>query len=238
MDKIKVVMDPRQRQKYIDKILALDGLSHISEDPNAAYCPISLTGVPDELKPFLKHRQEILMDNVLTTAGITAYDPGTGKYSPDTNKKSLPNEVYTGDSEKIVGARFFVGHNIIPSSGVGIEAEKAKTLNRIAVTLIDSNIRVSRMQPHRAIYLQYDNFEKQADQFAQVFQLLQCYEPGMGFNGDLPVLLGFPKNGGSPIDLENKVYKEFQHLQYKYNGETPILKFKAENPEIFYEKTA
>jgi hypothetical protein len=50
MSKIKVVMDPKQRQEYIDMLLRLDGLSHIQEDPTAAYCPISLTSTPDELK--------------------------------------------------------------------------------------------------------------------------------------------------------------------------------------------
>lgn len=65
MDKIKVVMDPEQRQKYIDMLLELDGLSHIQEDPNAAYCSISLTSTPDELKDSIKLRQKILMDDVL-----------------------------------------------------------------------------------------------------------------------------------------------------------------------------
>jgi hypothetical protein len=236
MSKIKVVMDPEQRQKYINMLLELDGLSHIQEDPNAAYCPISLTSTPDELKDAIKSRQHILMNEVLGVAGINAYDPGSAPYSPDTNLTSQPNEVYVVDSGKIVGARFFVGHNILPSTGQGIEAEKAKVYNRMAVMLMDKNMRVSRMQPHRAIYLEYDSFQEKAEQFIPVFQMLQSYEPGMGFNGQLPVLLGFEKTGNGIVDLEETVYREFPQLQYKYDGHTPILKLRSENPQLFYEK--
>lgn len=236
MDKIKVVMDPEQRQKYIDTLLELDGLSHIREDPSAAYCPISLTSTPDELKDAIKSRQKILMDDVLGVSGITAYDPGSAPYSPDTNLTSQPNEVYVVDSGKIVGARFFVGHNILPSTGQGIEAEKAKVYNRMAVMLMDKNMRVSRMQPHRTIYLEYDNFQEEAEEFIPVFEMLQSYEPGMGFNGQVPVLLGFEKKGNGIVDLEKAIYKEFPQLQYKYDGHTPILKLRSENPQLFYEK--
>lgn len=229
-------MNPEQRQKYIDMLLELDGLSHIKENSKAAYCPISLTSTPDELKEEIKSRQKILMEGVLGVAGITAYDPGSAPFSPDKNLTSQPNEIYVADSGKIVGARFFVGHNILPSTGQGIEAEKAKIYNRISVMLMDKNIRVSRMQPHRAIYLQYDNFKTEADKFIPLFEMLQEYEPGMGFNDQLPVLLGFHKKNGRIVDLEEEIYKEFPFLQYKYDGHVPIIKLRSENPELFYEK--
>ena len=231
---IEVVMDPEQRQRYLDGILRLDGLSHVEEDPNAAYCPISLTTTPEELKPYVKSRQTILK-GVLEKAGITAYDPGTAPYSPDINLTAQPNEVYLVDSGKVAGARFFVGHNLLASSGQSIESEKAKTFNRISVILMDKSIRVSRMQPHRAIYLQYDNFEKQAPDFVEVFKVLKNYEPGMGFNGNVPVLLGFEKSGKAIVDLEELIYQKFPHLQYKYDGTLPIIKLRSENPKLFYE---
>ena len=90
------------------------------------------------------------------------------------------------------------------------------------------------MQPHRFIYLQYINFNEQAADFIPVFEMLQEYEPGMGFNGDLAVLMGF-KGLQAPVDLEETVYREFPELQYNYNGTVPILKLRAENPELFYE---
>jgi len=235
MTKIKVALDPEQREAYLDKILELDGLSHIKEDPYAAYCPISLTSTPDELKPYIKERQEILMTDVLGMVGITAYNPGSAPFSPDLDLTKQPNEVYALDSAKIAGARYFVGHNLLPSSGYAIESEKAKTLNRISVILMDKSIRVSRMQPHRAIYLQYENFKEQAPEFIPIFQMLTNFNPGMGFNDKLPVLLGFSKSGNKIVDLEQEVYNEFPKLQYKFQGETPILKLRAENPELFYE---
>lgn len=235
MSNIKIVMNPTQREKYIDMLLELDGLTHIKENINAAYCPISLTSTPDELKEGIKLRQKILMEDVLKKSGIVAYDPGSAPYSPDKNLTSQPNEVYVVDSGKIVGARFFVGHNILPSTGQGIEAEKAKIYNRISVILMDKNIRISRMQPHRAIYLQYENFQEEKEKFVPVFEMLQKYEPGMGFNGNLPVLLGFEKKENKVVDLEETIYKEFPNLQYKYDGKIPIIKLRSENPELFYE---
>lgn len=216
-------------------LLSYDGLSHVVEDPQAAYCPISLTQAPKELKPYLQSRQDLLMKNVLYKAGIKPYDPSTAPYSPDTNLTSLPSEVYLVDSGKIVGARFFVGHNLLPSTGSGIELEKAKNFNKISVMLMDSHIRISRMQPHRTIYLHYDNFEKQLDEFVQVFAFLTQFEPGMGFNGDVPALLGFSKKGTEVVDLEEAVYTSFPKLQYRYDGSIPILKLRCENPQLFYE---
>ncbi len=235
MGKIEVILDPEKRKEYIDELLKKDNLSHIDEDSLAAYCPISLTLTPKELKPYLQERQDVLMKGVLASAGITAYDPASAPYSPDKNLKSTPQEVYLVDSGKIVGARFFVGHNIFSSTGFGVEAEKAKFYNRISVILMDKNIRVSRMQPNKAIYLQYDNFEEQANEFKPVFEMLTNYNPGMGFNDGVPVLLGFEKDTNKVVDLEEEVYKNFSNLQYYYNGKIPIIELRTKNPEIFYE---
>jgi len=235
MGRIKVIMDPGQREEYINMLLELDGLSHIKEDPLQAYTPISLTSTPEELKDILKSRQSALK-SVLGKAGIKVYDPGTSKdYNPDLNLEAEPYEVYNNDSARVLGSRFFSGHMLVPSTGQGNEAEKAKFYNRISVTLMDKKVRVSRMQPIRAIYLQYENFGEQANDFAKVFEFLKGFDPGMGFNDEIPVLLGFEKSGKHIVDLEETVYREFPDLQYKYDGNTPILKLRAENPELFYE---
>ena len=233
MDLIKVVVNAQQRQKYVDRLLQIDNLSHVKEDPHAAYCPISLTQTPDEIKPYVKERQDILISYVLKKAGLTGYDPYTAPYSPDTNLRTLPNEIYQVDSAKVVGARYFVGHNLTASTGFGVELEKATKFNRVAVILYDKKIRISRMQPHRILYLEYDNFKKQRDEFVSVFTLLQAYEPGMGFHNGVPVLLGF--KGKEVVDLEELIYRTFPRLTYHYNGEMPILKMRAENPELFSE---
>jgi hypothetical protein len=233
MGNINVLINPSDRERYVQELLALDGLSGIVEDQHAAYCLISLTSTPNELKPILMRRQELLMRRVLEPVGIKAYDPASAPFSPDQDLSTQPNEVYAVDSGKIAGARYFVGHNIIPSTGQGIEAEKAKFLNRIVVMIMDRNIRVSRMQPHRAIYLQYNNFEDQLEDFQKVFKLLDRYDPGIGLNGSLPALLGFEKEGGGIVDLEDLIYNKFPHLKYEYDGAKSIAKLSIDNPEIF-----
>jgi hypothetical protein len=237
MSKLNIILDSQQRQQYIDRLLAMDGLSHIKEDEASAYCPISLTQTPDEVKPYLAARQEILIDEVLAKVGITGYDPYTAPYSPDKNLDSLPQEIYLVDSGKIASSRFFVGHNITASTGFGVELEKAVRFNRIAVILLDKQIRVSRMQPHRVIYLQYDNFRQQAKEIKQVFEFLQGFDPGMGMAGDKPVLAGFDKETGKAINLEQAVYDRFPDLKYEYDGSREVLKLKAANPELFYEES-
>jgi len=233
-DNLIVLMNPEQRAEHIDRLLAIDGLSHIKEDKSAAYCPISLTLTPDILKLYLQKRQNTLMNSVLGPAGITAYDPASAPFSPDKNLTSSPGKIYVIDSRKIVGARFFVGHNILPSTGQGNEMEKAKDYNRIVVMLMDKNIRVSRMQPHRAIYLQYDNFEKEYEKFIPIFEMLKHFNPGIGFNNGKPVLLGFDRRR-KVCDLEREVYNAFPDLKYEYDGEAPIIRLSVKNPKIFYE---
>jgi len=175
------------------------------------------------------------MNKVLAPAGITAYDPASAPYSPDTNLTSQPDEIYLVGSGKIAGARFFVGHNLLPSTGYGVEAEKAKLFNRISVILIDKNIRISRMQPHRAIYLQYENFANEYEKFIPVFQFLSQYDPGMGFNDDRPALLGFKKDADEVVDLEYEIYRKFPDIRYDYDGMASIAQLNVINPDIFYE---
>ena len=235
MSSLKIILNQQNRQQYIDDMLAKDGLSHIKEDIKAAYCPISLTQTPDEIKEYLAQRQDILMNEVLTKTGITAYNPSTAPTSPDLDTLKLPQEIYLVDSSKIAGARFFVGHNLTASTGFGVELEKAIKFNRIAVILLDESIRVSRMQPHRVIYLQYHDFAKQAADFVKVFKLLLEYEPGMGFDGKEPALIGFDKKTGKAINLEKMIYNKFPELKYIYDGQKPSLNLSAQNPELFYE---
>lgn len=233
MSKIEVLLDPEKREEHITFLQKLDGIN-LEEDVNSAYCPISITSTPEEVKPFITERQKILME-ILNSAGITAYDPASAPYSPDVNLTSLPQEIYSIDCSKVVSSRYFVGHILLPSTGLGIESEIAVRYNRIPVMFMDNNIRVSRMQPPRTIYLSYDNFEEKSAKLVQVFEMLNLFNPGLGFHNNVPVLLGFEKNGNRIVDLEEEVYINFPELQYKFNGEVPIIKLKAENPELFYE---
>jgi hypothetical protein len=235
MSSLSTLLSPDQRQEYLQKLFVLEGLTHVTENELAAYCPISLTSTPTVLKPYLAERQRVLMEEVLQAAGITAYDPATAPFSPDKNLHSQPNEIYVVDSGKIASARFFVGHNILPSTGFGVEVEKAKEFNRISVILMDKNIRVSRMQPHRAIYLQYENFAEQASEFVKVFEVLKNYDPGIGLEGNVPVLIGADKKTGKVENLEKKIYDLFHELKYDYQGTSSVVDLVASNPVVFCE---
>jgi len=232
--KLKIILNPEQRKKHVDQLLKLDGLAHVEEDATAAYCPISLTQTPAEIKPYLVERQQLLIEKVLQKAEITGYDPYSAPFSPDQDLSKLPQEIYLVDSGKIASARFFVGHNITASTGFGVELEKAVRFNRMAVILLDKKIRVSRMQPHRVIYLQYENFAQQVEEFVKVFEFLQQFEPGMAFAGKEPVLAGFHLKTGEVVNLEQSVYEKFPDLKYEYDGERSIVQLQAINAQELF----
>lgn len=227
---VQIDKGPLTRPAYLKKLSVRDGLSGIQESKQTAYCALSLTLTPDELKPILKERQTKLM-NILKEAGLTAYDPGSAPLSPDSGLTIGPEEIYRVDKGKVVGARFFVSLDLLPSTGVGVEEETARTYNRIAVILHDKAIRTSRMQPNRIIHLQYDDLDLQRGQLIEVFRFLQRFEPGIGFENGVPVLLGFQRNHA--VNLEKETYKTFPDLKYEYDGSKPIVKLKAVNPDVF-----
>ncbi|MBI2579332.1 MAG: hypothetical protein HYW27_00340 [Candidatus Aenigmarchaeota archaeon] len=234
MGRIKVLMDPEQRERYVSELFSLEGWEGVTEDPNAAYCPISLTSTPQKIKPYLKMRQEMLK-GVLRRSGITPYDPSDSRaYSPDFNRDAEPDEVYDFDSRKVAEARYFTGHLILPTMGVGAEMEKARTLNKIVVALMDSDIRISRMLPSRVIYLQYENFTDQSDEFVPVFDMLREFDPGMGLDDRRPVLLGFERDSRRVVDLAEEVYREFPELKFIYDPETPLLELNCTDMKLMY----
>lgn len=232
---VKVVMDPVFRKAFSRQILDSIGLFDVEEEESSAYCPISMTSVPNELKPYLAERQKLLMDT-LKSLNINAYDPGTSdKYSPDLNLDATHREVYFFDAARVANGEYFTGHKILPSDGQGVESQLASLMGKKSVIFLDERIRVSRMMPSRTIYLSYNNFAEQINEVKSVFEMLQQYKTGLGIANDLPVLVGFHQDGGKPVDLEDAVYQEFPHLQFKFDGKLPIIKLKAENPELFYE---
>jgi len=235
MSKILVTMDPRQREAYLKTYLTKRGMSHIKEDLNAAYCPISLTSTPDELRTILGNRQKTLIDNVLAPVGITGYDPENAPYSPDNNATAQSTEICTVDTGKIIGARYFMGHSILPSTGMGVELKTAEFLNRMIILLTDNNIRDTRMKVLEGLNLGYDNFEKQAPRFREVLQMLKQYTPGTGLKNGQPILIGWRNTDSKPTDLEDTVNTDFPDLKYTHRGEIPPVKQKLINPSQFYE---
>ncbi len=108
-------------------------------------------------------------------------------------------------------------------------------LSKMNVTLLDRNVRFSRMLNPATIYLCYDNFDEQQEDIEQVFNLLHQYESGQGRVGTTPVLLGFEKKGSKIVNLEAKIEKQFPQFSYVYDGKKQILKVQTLNPEILYD---
>ena len=236
MDEIEITIDPREREAHIKKYLKINGLSHIQEDLNAAYCAISLTGVDKEiLGPILSSRQKTLKEKILTPRGIIGYDPKEAPYSPEKNPTAQRDEICKVDTGRIVGSRYFAMISLSPSTGMGVEMQKAEELLRMAVVLTDNNITDSRMKAARIINLGYDNLEKQASQIRQLFQMLQEYTPGAGLRNGQPILIGVPNNGGKPVDLEKLAHSTFPDLQYTHRGEISPVKQKPKDTKQFYE---
>lgn len=231
---IVVEIGPESRPAFLEDMQRLDGLTGLTENPNSAYCALSLTSTPDELKPIQKSRQELLRD-ILKDAGIESYDPGSSPFSPDMGLHIRPDEIYRVDKGRIVTSRFFATLDILPSTGVGVEIETARAYNRIAVVLHDRAIRTSRMQPNRIIHLQYFDLESQRDEISMVFKELKQFEPGMGLDNGVPALLGFRKK--MVVNLEKFIYDAFPDLKYVFDGNAPIVSLKARNPGIFVENS-
>ena len=117
----EVLVNPARRIKRIKENFHDRGLEYFEEDPNKAYCFVALTSAPLILNPVLRERKNILINDVLKVAGITGYDPASAPLSPDKNLDAFPDEVHDTDFSKIAGAKFFTGHNLVPSTGIGIE---------------------------------------------------------------------------------------------------------------------
>ena len=230
---IVVDKNPTSRDFYLKELLHRDGLMDIEEIPNEAYCALSLTSTPDDLKPAIRQRQNRIKA-ILAAAGIEGYDPGSAPTSPDLELQTGPDVIYRIDKSRIARARFFVANDVLPSTGVGVEIEAARTYNRMAVVLHDTQIRTSRMQPNRIIHLGYSDLEEQEEDLIKVFRLLQQFQPGMGLQDGVPVLLGF-REGSKPMNLEKLVYSTFPHLKYEYEGTVPLAKLAVTNPGVFRE---
>lgn len=233
---LQVLIGPHNRGRYLRRQLQMDGLIGNVEDQNAAYCALSLTSTPDELKPFIRQRQDALK-LALSDAGITAYDPGTASLSPDLDLSAHPDEVYPTDIARIAASRFFAAHNLLPTTGYGVEVEAARRYNRIPIILMDQGIRISRMIPDCSIRLMYRDFKAQSKDFTEVFKFLKAYQPGRGLLEKVPVLLGFDQSG-KVHDLSTLVYKEFPELKYEYDGIAPIVLLQAKNTAAFIESNS
>ncbi|MBU0648390.1 hypothetical protein KJ855_04395 [Patescibacteria group bacterium] len=90
---------------------------------------------------------------------------------------------------------------------------------RIPIIFIPKDIRVSRMMPHRIIYLQYKDFDHQTGKdIEQIIKHLRNFEPGIGFNKhQKPRLFGFGKQG-QIVDLQEEIYNKYPQYKFEYDG--------------------
>ena len=230
---LEILIDPSNRSQYLKNLLIMDGLSGLPEDPLAAYCALSLTNTPTIAKKFVADRQAILKD-ILETAGISSYDPGTAPGSPDLGLTIGPDEIYKTDLARVAGARFFTAFDTFPSTGVGVEIEAARRYNRIPVIFHDDTIRTSRMQPDCAIHINISDLTEQTDKIVEMFKVLKQYEPGRGLLDSRPVLLGFKE--GEIVVLANMIHQQFPDIAYTFDGTKPGLIFGIENHEVILPK--
>jgi hypothetical protein len=226
---ISISVSPYQRDNYLKQILEQDGLYGVKEDPRAAYLPISLTAVPQEMIPELRLRQRFISE-VLEEAGISSYDPATAPFSPDIISDYLPSDIYSEDTLRIAMARYMVGWNITPSTGKGEEIAIGQHLNRIGVEIMDPRVKVSRMQPPRFIYLAVSNLEEARGSLVRVFKRLNEFTPAVGKVDNEPALIGCSNEGGEVVALDKLIYGEFPELRYSYDGTVPALELHTAHP--------
>jgi hypothetical protein len=224
-----------ERERFLEMQLRLRGIYPTEENPDGAYCPIPMTGVPKPIQEVLRSRGKTLSELILAPAGISTYSPATGLMSPDTNPNATFEEVYQYDARKIAANRFLVSLLLYPSFGVGTEEDIGLSLNRFSVSLFDKSIRTARMWPPCTIFLGYDNLEKQASRFSEVFAFMKKYSPALGMRDGKPILLGWPDKENIIVDMASEVYRRFPDLVYTHNPENPLPVAELKNPEIFYE---
>jgi hypothetical protein len=242
MSNIVVVMGPEQREKHIETMLRLDGLGDVRENRLIGYGIIALTGLGnnvssenEHIKTYLGSRQAILAAAMKQGAGITLYDPASAPYSPDKNLTAQPNEIFMVDSARVGMARHITFADVLPTTGGGIELEKARRLGKFMYIFHDPKIRTSRMQPDRAFHLSVENFAGNKNHLAEIFAFVNEYDPALGFDDGVPSMLGVHRRTGSVVNLEKEVKINWPELVYQYNGNVQILIMACQNPQVFFE---
>lgn len=219
-------------KEYIDYYKSINGIIDIDELEDAAYCPVSITSTPENLRDVISQTHNTLIE-ILKNAGINAYDPATAPFSLDNNPDASPDEVYRADLTRVAMARYVVGVNLIPSFGMGVEFQAAVDMNKFAVMLLNKNVRVSRMQPHRLIRLAYDDLNQESEGIQQVFELLKEYDPIITDEIPYNDQAGIHKETREVVNIEKIIADKFPQFIYNYSVDIPGADIHVKNPEIF-----
>lgn len=214
----EVLLNPEQRERHIESLLRLDGLGSIKEVRDGIYCAVPLTGAPVDMRNFI-HEEHEKIKECIKNAGLKIYDPKDAPQNPWIKITDKPQMVYDTDTLQVVTPRFFEFTNVFPTTGGGIEEQKAINYVKIPVVVVKNGTYTSRMSTgaRRIILLEYDNAKKQQKEITDVFLTLRKYEPGIGicsFHGN--TLLGFSKSGET-FCLPGLVEDLFPQLTYNFD---------------------
>jgi hypothetical protein len=214
----KVLLNPEERLKHVMQLLMLDGLGDITENKNGIYCAIPLTGAPPEKRGFIEQEHDKIKA-CIRKAGLEIYDPKDLGTNPWIKLKGRPQEVYDLDTLQVVTPKFFEFTNVYPSTGAGIEEQKAISYGKIAVIVTKAGIYTSRMATgaRRTILIEYDDAEVQQEEITGVFKTLKEYNSGMGtcsMHGN--TLLGF-SGSEKPVCLQGLIANKFPSLVYNFD---------------------
>jgi hypothetical protein len=226
---LRVVFNDGQRISFNQVLLETDGLGNLIEDPCVGYGAVALTGLGNQLsqnneslKAHLAHHQSVLK-SAMADIGVTLYDPASSPFSPDLDLSKQPNEVFMMDSARIAMARHITFLDIIPTTGVGIELEKARRLRKFLYVLHHPEIRTSRMQPDCALHLASSDIENDRGILTEIFAFVHEHTPCVGLNNSTPVMMGINRKTGQVVDLEQATKERWPSIIYRYDGTKRIL---------------
>ncbi|MEM7825606.1 MAG: hypothetical protein QW412_01965 [Candidatus Aenigmatarchaeota archaeon] len=214
----KVLLHPEDRLEYTERLLELDGLGMIEENKNGIYCAVPLTGAPPEKRKFIEEEHEKIK-HCINKAGLEIYDPKDAGMNPWLKIEDYPQKVYDADTFQLVKSRFFEFTNIYPSTGAGIEQQKAIMYVKIPVIVTKSGIFTSRMSTgaRRIILIEYNDAQSQKDDITSLFKTLREFEPGVGMcrvHGN--TLIGYSESE-KPVCLPGLIQELFPVLVYDFN---------------------
>lgn len=216
-----MLLDPDQRVVHVRRLLRLDGIRDIKERDDAAYCALPLTGAPVEMRDVINGDHDAIKA-CMRSAGLEIYDPKDSGTNPQISIRGLPQEVYDLDTLQLVTPRFFEFTSLFPSTGAGIEEQKALMFVKMPVIANRAGIYTSRMAngARRVILIEYEDVQAQSAEITDVFRTLMQFEPGIGtcsVHGN--TLLGFA-GMDAPLCLPGLIAAGFPSLTYNFEKYT------------------
>jgi len=214
----KILLNSEQRLVHIEKLLELDGLEDVVENRNGIYCAVPLTGAPEEKRKFIEDEHEKIK-TCIKEAGLEIYDPKDAPQNPWLKITDLPTTVYDQDTLQVVTPKFFEFTNVYPSTGAGIEQQKAIMYLKIPVIVNKAGVYTSRMSngARRSIVIEYNDAVSEKEEITSLFKTLMKFEPGIGMcklHGN--TLIGY-SDSKNPVCLPGLIDELYPSLVYNFS---------------------